>query len=183
MLENTIGNCWKFRETNTAKTAKSGESDAESQRLRELDQIRKQIRGILNKLTPENFNKLSVDIASMLKVAEITSDTLSTDQILIAQRAQFKALIKLILKCILEKSVKESLFSNQYARLCNALYVFIEDSEQKKKIFRQQLLSLCHCVFKKSRNERKSAEFLGIIAMIGELFVCGLVSWNVVSSG
>ena len=130
----------KFGETTTENTEKFGEKPPNS----ELEKIKKQIRGILNKITPENFDKLSQEIASILKVVDLAvcskNKPMSSEEIKVAQKAQFKVLIKLILKCILEKAINEPLFSNQYARLCYSLYLYAEDNEMKKKLFRQQLL-------------------------------------------
>lgn len=173
-------------ETNT--TSDGEPHSTQNRNVSELEKIKKQIRGILNKITPENFAKLSQEIASILKIADITDsaqghNALNAEQLRVAQKAQFKCLIKLILKCILEKAVNEHLFSNQYARLCYSLYLYAESNELKKKLFRQQLLSLTHSVFKKARNNQESTRFIGIITMIGELFTYGLISWNVIFSG
>ena len=191
-LQKQANQLWKHRDLlygdTETDTMKQGEKQRKKKGNSELEKIKKQIRGILNKITPENFDKLSQDIASILKVADIAVQnkqfqTLSDEQLRVAQKAQFKALIKLILKCILEKAINEPLFSNQYARLCYSLYLYAEQNELKKKLFRQQLLSLCHSVFKKARNGGESDRFIGIITMIGELFTYGLISWNVISSG
>jgi len=190
ILNSQNGNFQKFmtgRDTET-DTMKQGETLKKKKCSEELQRIKKQILGILNKITPENFDKLSQDIASILKVADIAVQhkqlqTLTDEELKRAQKAQFKALIKLILKCILEKAINEALFSNQYARLCYSLYLYAEQSELKKKLFRQQLLAQCHSVFKKARSNGESNRFIGIITMIGELYTYGLISWNVISNG
>jgi len=192
----TARNLWKFpvaaAAAETLQIVGEKNSVGVNKKTAESEKIKKQIRGILNKITPENFDKLSQDISSILKLADITVGhetfgpsfaDLNEEELRVAQKAQFKALIRLILKCILEKAVGEPLFSTQYARLCYSLYLYAEHSEMKKKVFRMQLIALCHSVFKKSREQADSSRFLGIVTMIGELFHYGLISWNVIHSG
>jgi len=198
MLETAGGNFLKFpsslyeaAETDTTGTVEIGERAVNLNKSpSDLAKIKKQIRGILNKITPENFDKLSQTISSILKLADIADqhdkenrEPLSGEQLRAAQKAQFKALIRLILKCILEKAIIEPIFSNQYARLCYSLYLYAESNEMKKKVFRLQLISLCHNVFNRARNSAESARFIGIITMIGELFTYGLISWRVINAG
>jgi hypothetical protein len=83
----------------------------------------------------------------------------------------------------LEKAIIEPLFSNQYARLCYSLYLYAESNEMKKKVFRLQLISLCHSVFTRARASAESARFIGIVTMIGELFIYSLISWRVINDG
>eukprot|EP01083_Nonionella_stella_P149214 473623_1 len=170
--------------------------EREEQKVSELEKIKKQIRGILNKMTADNFDKLSQEMARILNVADMAlielkggkhDAVLSMKEIVFAQKAQFKALIKLILKCILERAMTDVIYMNQYARLVHTLSLCSEHKnefdELKKKLLRQQLLSLCNSIFNKARNAQDKVRFLGIVTMIGELYRFGLISWNVILSG
>lgn len=186
---------WKFREI-TSTTNLVGEGGPDGREHKEDDdgeRIKKQMRLILNKITVDNFDKLSQDISGILQDAIRAVEGIEDAEERRAVRlAQFKAMIKVILRCILEKAIHEPpLFGTQYARLCYSLYLHSEHSRcaaRQQKLFRMQLLSLCHAVFKRARSAAlcdpaAATPFIGIISMIGELFAFGLVSWNVISSG
>lgn len=99
-----------------------------SARLRALEENRnnafKRIRGILNKLTPEKFDKLINEILSV--------DLSSTD------------ILKGVIILIFEKALYEPKYSSMYAQLCKRLDEKSPvDSAKKITIFRYHLLNQC----------------------------------------
>lgn len=82
-----------------------------------------QVRGILNKLTPENFLKLGDEL---LKI-DLNSNII----------------LKGVIHLIFEKVVDEQKYSSMYAQLCKRLSVEAPNLEDNKSSFRILLLKVC----------------------------------------
>lgn len=107
-----------------------------------------QVRGILNKLTPENFEKLSDEL---LKI-ELGSE----------------AILKGVILLIFQKALDELKYSRMYAQLCKRLSIdaqSFEYSEKSKKLdqvtnrnstFLKILLSVCRDKFENRSNDSSS---------------------------
>jgi len=108
------------------------------------DQIFRKVRGILNKLTPENFEKLSDEL---LKI-ELGS----------------KVILKGVILLIFQKALDELKYSRMYAQLCKRLSIEaqnFENSDKNKKpdqpsynsTFLSILLSVCRDKFENRSSE------------------------------
>lgn len=121
------------------------------------DAIFRRVRGILNKLTPEKFDKLSDDLLK----EELNSDVV----------------LKGVILLLFEKALDEPKYSAMYAQLCRRLCEEIRSADQPEPCpFRNVLLSSCRAQFvnrsKHTNNKRKS---LGNIKFIGELCKLGIL--------
>lgn len=96
----------------------------------ELEDLLREVRNILNKLTPQNLNKLTSDLINLP----------------INNEERLKASIDIIF----EKSIDEQVFSQTYAQLCKVLSQIKVPSSQdptKNVSFRTMLLSKCQKEF------------------------------------
>ncbi|BES99208.1 Eukaryotic translation initiation factor 4 gamma [Nesidiocoris tenuis] len=125
------------------------------------DVIFRRVRGILNKLTPEKFDKLSDDLVK---------EELNTDVIL-----------KGVIFLVFEKALDEPKYSAMYAQLCRRLCEEIRNPDELEPCrFCHMLLSSCKVMFdnrsKLRNNKRKS---LGNIKFIGELCKLGILKQSI----
>ncbi|KAF6200098.1 hypothetical protein GE061_006399 [Apolygus lucorum] len=125
------------------------------------DVIFRRVRGILNKLTPEKFDKLSDDLLK----EEFNSDVI----------------LKGVILLVFEKALDEPKYSAMYAQLCRRLCEEIRSADQPEPCpFRHLLLSSCKAQFesrsKHNSNKRKS---LGNIKFIGELCKLGILQRDI----
>jgi hypothetical protein len=130
---NTAENAWK--PSALMKTAESSESEAKS------DDLLKQFRSILNKLTPENFSTL------IQNLKQLTIDTVD----------RLDGCISLVF----EKAINEPNFSASYAQLCKEVsIVFVvpldEKNSQQKAVFKNRLITQCQNEFMKLRSSELS---------------------------
>lgn len=117
----------------------------------------RKVRGILNKLTPEKFDKLSDDLKRLCHNSETTR--------------------KGVIHLIFEKAIEEPKYSSMYAQLCLRL---CEEgciaSTKEQCPFRRELLRCCRNQFEsrtqKQTDRRKS---LGNMKFIGELCNLGIL--------
>lgn len=117
-------NAW----TPGAKSKAIGEQEADD----ELKALAKAVRSILNKLTPQKFDRL-VD-----QFKELTVDT--------------EEKLKLCTDLVFEKALDEPAFSVAYARMCNVLSlkkVPKADNSSTEASFRAMLITLCQREFEK----------------------------------
>lgn len=118
------------------------------------------MRGILNKLTPEKFEKLSDDLLEV----ELNSDKI----------------LKGVIFLVFEKALDEPKYSSMYARLCQRLCEEAPTANTKdgsQCTFRHLLLNTCKAEFE-ARTEHKvdKRKSLGNIKFVGELCKLGIVS-------
>ena len=149
----------------------------------EQEKIKKQIKITLNKLSPNNFDKLSREI---LETCKMSHDYL-----------------KIVVSGIFEKSWSEKKFTQMYSNLCKFLknnfekfsYGPQEDPDQKN-FFKYELLHMCEETFKnapgendftgltpEAREERLGKiklKTLGNVRFIGELFNVNLITARVI---
>lgn len=106
----------------------------------EEESKQRQIKGILNKLTPQNFDKL------FAQVKDANIDSASTLTGVISQ--------------IFDKALTEPTFCEMYARFCVQLAAelpeFVEEGE--KITFKRVLLNKCQEEFERGEQEQKEAE-------------------------
>lgn len=151
-----------------------------------------QVRGILNKLTPENFQILSDDL---LKI-ELGS----------------KVILKGVIHLIFQKALDELKYSSMYAQLCKRLSIEVQNFEYDEKelpdgannnsIFLSILLSVCQDKFNNRSNEATQnggtngidhelldeeelkyiikQKMLGNVKFIGELFKLGILQDSII---
>ena len=117
---------------------------------REKDKMHERLTWILNRITPENYDKLSKKAIDLVGTAETICD------------------LESFIYCIFKKSINEPIYCEFYARLCNDMAkIFIrEDSqnfesdisniETKQVTFRRCLLTICQQEFEKDKNDNES---------------------------
>jgi len=112
---------------------------------REMDEVRRSVRAVLNKLTPQKFKTLTNQII------ELKIDT----------QVKLEATIDLIF----EKAVSEPVFSVAYANMCRVLaeqYKNVPSSDENGKssttTFRKILLNKCQKEFEKEKESDKAIE-------------------------
>lgn len=160
------------------------------------EKLFRNVRSMLNKLTPQNFNSL----ITRFKELEINSENRMVG----------------VIKLIFQKAIDEPAFSVAYANLCKSLSNILTNTKMQSKegkefTFRSGLLNRCQEQFEKNRNddeilERKRAEldgagsadkrkelllaleeleavskrkYLGNIRFIGELFKLKMLTENI----
>jgi translation initiation factor 4G len=122
----------------------------------EYDIIIKKVKGILNKISIDNFDKLSNDLYELkLSTQELVKDTIII---------------------IVDKSINEPTFGDIYANLCLKLSKKNYNVDEKIFNFRNELVNQCQFKFEKEENFKKS---IGNIKFIGELFNKDLLPSNV----
>jgi translation initiation factor 4G len=163
--------------------------------LDENDEMLREVRNILNKLTPQNLNKLTADLVNL---------AINTEE-------RLKGAIDIIF----EKSIDEQVFSQTYAQLCKVLSkIKVPTTDQSKTVnFRTMLLTKCQKEFntdyikdinydqmiadaeaetneakKKEMNEEANDKLLkakrrslGNIRFIGELFKLGMLTEGIMN--
>ena len=128
---------------------------------REKDKMHERLTWILNRITPENYDKLSKKAIDLVGTAETMSD------------------LENFIYCIFKKSINEPIYCEFYARLCNDMAkIFIrEDSqnfetdisniETKQVTFRRCLLTICQQEFEKDKNDNET-----LVQMKNKLELC-----------
>lgn len=103
----------------------------------------KKVRGVLNKLTPEKFDKL------LTQVQDLTIDN--------AERLQG------VIDLVFEKAVDEPNFSVAYANMCKELALMQVPADSRNKSdtqeyvnFRKLLITRCQIEFEKNSNDEKA---------------------------
>lgn len=128
------------------------------------DQFKRNVRAVLNKLTPENFQKL---------IKELSNYNFCTP-------AQLYEVVSLIF----EKAVDESKYCRLYALLCVRLNAELPNFEEKGCVFttfQKFLLTKLQKEFDRRRNgivdpgTREKRQLLGLSAFIGELYQLKLI--------
>lgn len=127
------------------------------------DQFKRNVRAVLNKLTPENFQKL---------IKELSNYNFCTP-------AQLYEVVSLIF----EKAVDESKYCRLYALLCVRLNAELPNFEEKGcfTTFQKFLLTKLQKEFDRRRNgivdpgSREKRQLLGLSAFIGELYQLRLI--------
>jgi translation initiation factor 4G len=120
--------------------------------------IYKEVQGILNKLSRDNFESLSK------KMVSIDID----NQDLVAR----------IIKLVFNKVVDEPHFSEIYADLCKSL----ADKEYCGGAisFKREILTQCQNEFESKKSDTKKRKSLGNMRFIGELYIKDIVSMTIV---
>jgi len=114
------------------------------------------MRGILNKLSVDNFDTLVDELMSLTISSKEHLDELAT--------------------IIFNKAISEQTFSCMYAKLCNKLIPYYVENEESQKIFyREFLLNKCQemfesCTSKHDTDDISKERVLGCIVFIGELY-------------
>jgi hypothetical protein len=124
-----------------APTIHKAKAPYEVGKVSDMEQIKqRQIKGILNKLTPQNFEKL------FAQVKDVNIDSALTLMGVISQ--------------IFDKALTEPTFCEMYATFCAELAIvlpeFVEDDE--KITFRRVLLNKCQEEFERGEREQEEAE-------------------------
>eukprot|EP00210_Caulerpa_lentillifera_P003280 g3131.t1 len=155
-----------------------------SQNITDVEKNTRQVNGILNKLTPNNFERLLNQVTELITNAEVLRKSISL---------------------VFEKAVAEPTFCALYAELCERLSTSIPDfppleGERQKLTFRRILLNTCQDEFEGVENSRKLLETvedaaerelaekkvkdrtLGNMRLIAELFNKGLVAEKIMHS-
>ena len=114
---------------------------------REKEKMNDKLTWILNRITPENYDKLSKKAIDLVATAETISD------------------LENFIHCIFSKSINEPIYCEFYARLCNDMAkIFIREDSQsidpeilnldtKQVTFRRCLLTICQQEFEKDKND------------------------------
>eukprot|EP00800_Vazella_pourtalesii_P020059 TRINITY_DN6979_c1_g2_i1.p1 TRINITY_DN6979_c1_g2~~TRINITY_DN6979_c1_g2_i1.p1 ORF type:complete len:997 (-),score=46.40 TRINITY_DN6979_c1_g2_i1:170-3160(-) len=115
---------------------------------REREKMNDRLTWILNRITPENYEKLSKKAIDLVATAETISD------------------LENFIHCIFSKSINEPIYCEFYARLCNDMAkIFIREDSQnadteisnldstKQVTFRRCLLTICQQEFEKDKND------------------------------
>ena len=149
----------------------------------EQEKIKKQIKITLNKLSPNNFDKLSNNI---LETCKSSHDYL-----------------KLVVSGIFEKAWSEKKYTQMYSNLCKFLKNNFEkfsygsqENTGQKNFFKHELLHICEETFKDIPGENKFTDLthegreerlqkiknktLGNVRFIGELFNVNLITAKVI---
>ena len=150
----------------------------------EQEKIKKQVRITLNKLSPNNLEKLTKDI---LETCKKSHDYL-----------------KLVVSGIFEKAWSETKYTQMYSTLCKSLktsfekfaYPGQENLEREKNAFKYELLFMCEDTFKYNSGDNDFAglsneetaikiekikkKTLGNVRFIGELFNVNLITANTI---
>lgn len=160
------------------KASKAYRPSAQSrEQLEAAEKAVRSIKGILNKLTPDNFERLQSQLVQLVTSADILRQTISL---------------------IFEKAVAEPTFCALYALLCNKLADELSDfpppeGEDKPMTFRRVLLNTCQDEFEGASDARKKVQditdegqrelqersvrnrTLGNVRLISELYKKGLI--------
>ena len=107
--------------------APAGQNNQEDENTQHNDLVFRRVRGILNKITPEKFEKLIADILNIIGQGS---------------NVVFKGVIVLIF----EKALDEPKYSSMYAQLCKRLAEHapnLEPPESKTTTFKRLLLNKC----------------------------------------
>ncbi|AYV78214.1 MAG: eukaryotic translation initiation factor 4G [Edafosvirus sp.] len=126
------------------------------------------MRGILNKLSADNFDKLIDELMSLSITSKEHLDELAT--------------------IIFHKAISEQTFSIMYAKLCNKLLPYYIEKEGdsagasgQKIFYREFLLNKCQemfesCTSKHDPNDISKERILGCIVFIGELYNANILT-------
>lgn len=106
---------------------------------RKTQELFKKFRSVLNKLTPDNFEKL---------VTQVKSFVIDTDE-------RLDGCIKLVF----EKAISEPSFSEAYAKMCKEVgtLAVVASTEKRSTSFKSRLLAQCQAEFERRRNDQTSA--------------------------
>ncbi|OMJ90882.1 hypothetical protein SteCoe_6641 [Stentor coeruleus] len=188
-IRETIRVTW--RKAKTAEEQKISDKAKEYTRkftvtVAEQEAIKKKVRITLNKLSPNNLEKLSNE---MLETCKKSHDYL-----------------KLVVSGIFEKAWSETKYTQMYSSICKYLKQSFEDFKypdtdssrlpQTKNYFKYELLYMCEETFKKNPEENDLASLpenkkqeildklkkktLGNVRFIGELFNVNLITANII---
>jgi len=128
----------------------------------ENEKIIKEVTGILNKLSKDNFETLSEKLYDI----ELTN----------------KPLVQNVIEVIIQKAINEPYFGEVYANLCKKLSnkSYCDDSIN----FKREILTQCQKEFEKEKTDSIDVKViydlkikcLGNIKFVGELFMKGMIS-------
>jgi len=114
-----------------------------NQKVEEKETVLKKLRGILNKLCPEKFDKLKVDFATLV--------------------ANNSVLLNDIIKVVIDKAVLEKHFSMEYARVCRHCIESLGTNKLETdpnttvgEQFKKTLLHECNVLFHKTLSDELS---------------------------
>lgn len=180
-----------WRKAKTAEEQKISDKAKEYQRkftatVAEIEKIKKEVKSTLNKLSPNNLEKLT---SVILDTCKKSHDSL-----------------KLVVSGIFEKAWSEKKYTQMYSDMCKKLkdqfenYRYAEVDEKKlpktRNYFKYELLYMCEETFHKSHQEEDFANLtqeqkterlgklkdktLGNVRFIGELFNVNLITTKTV---
>ena len=148
----------------------------------DLATLTKQLKSVLNKLSATNFDKLCVQIISLLRTVH-SPDTLT-------------ALVSLLF----DKAVVDQFFANIYSMLCAEISKQLPPLQgDPKHAFKRFLLNQCQIEFESgtgalarladesdeallARKSKQKARLLGTIRFLGELYLRDLILQNIMVS-
>eukprot|EP01083_Nonionella_stella_P139792 427212_1 len=159
------------------------------------DKLLKQMTGVLNKMTPEKFDK----------IAKLTMD-------LVNEFAETKEQMNIIIGLVLEFGIKQPVFGSQYAELCSHLhahlpklglicdYRWVVDDKDVSTTFRKMVIQQTNELFTKHRGyadpveetdpelrelkmAKKKRNFFAVMVLVGELYNVELIKRNLVFRG
>lgn len=113
------------------------QNDNSDDGIKKTEELFKKFRSVLNKLTPDNFDKL---------VQQVKSFVIDTDD-------RLDGCIKLVF----EKAIAEPNFSEAYAKMCKEIGTIAIAPSEKRAVFKNRLLSQCQAEFEKRRNDQTCA--------------------------
>ena len=129
-VSNSISNNKKWIPPSTIHRQQQQQQHRHQQQLQHDAEFRK-VRGILNKLTPEKFDKLSEDILNVVQHAQDEFEASSNC-----------VLLKGVILLIFEKALDEPKYSSMYAQLCKRLCES-DKRQQNVSTFQRLLLHKC----------------------------------------
>jgi len=156
----------------------------------DVESIKKKLKSVLNKLSAQNYEKLSKQVLEIMRSAQTDSTFAS------------------LMVCFFDKAVVDPFFANLYANLCNMLSKELPPLPQgngngngnaSNNTFRRFLLNQCQAEFQAenkpiqpttpdedpdvvaTRRYKQKQRMLGTIRFIGELFRKDLILINIMS--
>jgi len=151
----------------------------------DAETMEKRTMGLLNRITPENFDKLAFQI---LLIAE---GSVPGDGSKPSDEGRFAAVIT----SILDKAARDSMFSAQYAALCLFLGKHFEPRYDDMLAFDKMLVGLCERQFSSQWTDvsenvadpellgRRRDTLFGTVLIIGELFNRKLLPSELITEG
>lgn len=126
---------------------------AEADKDNDMDGVLKKVRGILNKLTPDNFEVLLKEMSSikMDTQRKMTNVSLDLNAVICCNKSYQLNLYQQVMLLIFEKTISEPNFAPTYARFCKVL--FHEIKAENKSLFTSSLITRIQHEFESNVND------------------------------
>uniref|UniRef100_A0A3B0N3X5 MIF4G domain containing protein, putative n=1 Tax=Theileria annulata TaxID=5874 RepID=A0A3B0N3X5_THEAN len=159
---------WRDISNNTATIVSTGSGTLNSVngRMSKLDQLKRSIRTLLNKLTVENFLVVSEKIVTLYREMSLREE------------------VEVLVELLHEKGTTELEYADMYADVAFLLrysYNDVLDLGNKTTLFHKSLLNKCQDSFEQinSNSSLDKSVILGSIRFMGELFLRKILSINI----